>query len=299
MSTTVLSPVPGGVGASAAFARLERKERLILFAFLLPAIVVLVFFFVIPLITFLWQSLFDPDFTLEHYIRAFTRPIYVKILWRTLLVSTYTTIGCLLIGYPIAFVMAHSSGWLRMAVISLVLIPFWTNILVRMFAWMALLGRHGVFNENLMALGIIDKPIPMLFNEFSVLVGMIHFMLPYMILPVYSVMTGIPRNLTDAAANLGANSYRTFWRIYFPLSLPGVGAGSLLVFIISLGFFVTPALLGGPKDTMLAQIIELEISDTLNWGFGAALSTILLTVTIALYALYDRLMSVERIYEGK
>ncbi len=289
----------GAVLPSADFARLERRERMILFAFLLPAIVVLVVFFVIPLITFLWQSLFDPDFTLEHYVRAFTRPIYVKILWRTLLVSTYTAIGCLVIGYPVAFVMAHSSGWLRMAVVALVLIPFWTNILVRMFAWMALLGRHGVFNENLIALGIIDRPIPMLFNEFSVLVGMIHFMLPYMILPIYSVMTGIPRDLTDAAANLGANAYRAFWRVYFPLSLPGVGAGCLLVFIISLGFFVTPALLGGPKNTMLAQIIELEISDTLNWGFGAALSTILLTVTIALYALYDRLMSVERIYEGK
>ncbi len=288
-----------GGGAAAAFARLERKERLILLAFLLPAIAVLLFFFVIPLITFLWQSLFDPDFTLKHYVRAFTQPIYLKILWRTLLVSSYTTIGCLLIGYPIAFVMAHSSGWLRMTVVSLVLIPFWTNILVRMFAWMALLGRHGVFNENLLALGIIDKPIPMLFNEFSVLVGMIHFMLPYMILPVYSVMTGIPRSLTDAAANLGANSYRAFWRVYFPLSLPGVGAGSLLVFIISLGFFVTPALLGGPQNTMLAQIIELEISDTLNWGFAAALSTILLTVTIALYTVYDRLMSVERIYEGR
>lgn len=296
---TAALPAAAGGGQAAVFARLERQERLILFAFLLPAIAVLVFFFVIPLLTFLWQSLFDPDFTLEHYARAFTRPIYVKILWRTLLVSAYTTIGCLVIGYPIAFIMAHSRGWLRVTVLALVLIPFWTNILVRMFAWMALLGRHGVFNENLLALGIIDKPIPMLFNAFSVLVGMIHFMLPYMILPVYSVMTGIPRELTDAAANLGANPYRAFWRVYFPLSLPGVGAGCLLVFIISLGFFVTPELLGGPKDTMLAQIIELEISETLNWGFGAALSTILLTVTIALYAVYDRLMSVERIYEGR
>ncbi len=298
MRTAALSTAPGG-GQAAAFARLERQERLILFAFLLPAVAVLVFFFVIPLIAFLWQSLFDPNFTLEHYVRAFTRPIYIKILWRTLLVSAYTTVGCLLIGYPIAFVMAHCKGWLRVTVLALVLIPFWTNILVRMFAWMALLGRHGVFNENLLALGIIDKPIPMLFNEFSVLVGMIHFMLPYMILPVYSVMTGIPRELVDAAANLGASPYRAFWRVYFPLSLPGVGAGSLLVFIISLGFFVTPELLGGPQNTMLAQIIELEISETLNWGFGAALSTILLTVTIALYAMYDRLMSVERIYEGR
>ena len=128
------------------------------------------------------------------------------------------------------------------------------------------------------------------------MVGMVHYMLPYMILSVFTVMVGIPRSLMDAAANLGAPPSKVFWRVYFPLSLPGIGAGGLLVFIISTGFYVTPALLGGAKDVMLAQIIEQQISDTLNWGFAAALSVILLTVTIVLFFFYDRLISPEKIY---
>lgn len=194
--------------------------------------------------------------------------------------------------------MAHATGKVKITIIAFVLIPFWTSVLVRMFAWMALLGRDGVINRALFHLGLIDQPVEMLFTQFAVLVGMVHYMLPYMILPIYAVMTGIPKNLMDAAANLGAPPHKVFWRVYFPLSLPGIGAGGLLVFIISMGFYVTPALLGGAKDVMLAQIIEQQISDTLNWGFAAALSTILLAVTIVLFLFYDRLISPEKIYGG-
>ncbi|WP_052261945.1 ABC transporter permease [Leisingera sp. ANG-M1] len=291
--TTLIPP------SAAQLKWLERRERLVFLAFLAPALLFLVLMFLVPLGMFLSQSLFDPHFTLENYQKAFTRPVYMKILWRTLVVSGETTLICLLIGYPVAFVMAHGSDRVKMMVTALVLIPFWTNILVRMFAWMALLGRNGVINRGLMETGLTDAPIPMLFNQFSVTIGMVHFMLPYMILPLYSVMTNIPQSLMDAAANLGANTRRTFLRVYLPLSLPGIGAGVLLVFILSLGFFVTPALLGGPQNTMLAQIIELEINDSVDWGFGAALSTILLVLTVALYALYDRFLSAEKIYEGR
>jgi ABC-type spermidine/putrescine transport system permease subunit I len=249
--------------------------------------------------SFLAQSIFDPNFTLEHFSKAVTRPVYRSILWKTLRISAYTTFWCLAIGYPIAFVMAHARGKIKLVILALVLIPFWTSVLVRMFAWMALLGRDGFFNRTMLGMGIIDTPVPMLFNQFAVLVGMVHFMLPYMILPVYAVMTGIPRHLLDAAANLGAPPAKVFWRVYFPLSLPGVGAGGLLVFIISLGFYVTPALLGGAKDVMLAQIIEQQISETLNWGFASALSSILLAVTIVLFIVYDRLISPEKLYEGR
>lgn len=284
-------------GASAKqLARLERNEKLALFVFLFPALALLLVFFLYPMVTFLAQGLFDPDFTLEHFNKAFGRPVYLKILWKTLKISAWTTLLCFVIGYPVAFTMAHATGKTKMLIITFVLIPFWTSVLVRMFAWMALMGRDGVINRALLQTGLIDQPMEMLFTQFAVLVGMVHYMLPYMILPIYAVMTGIPKNLMDAAANLGAPPAKTFWRIYFPLSLPGIGAGGLLVFIISMGFYVTPALLGGSKDVMLAQIIEQQISDTLNWGFAAALSAILLGVTIVLFIFYDRLISPEKIY---
>ena len=287
-------------GASAKqLSRLERNEKLALFAFLVPALALLAVFFLYPMVSFLAQSIFDPDFTTEHFDKAFGRPVYLKILWKTLRVSAYTTILCFAIGYPVAFVMAHATGKAKMAIIVFVLIPFWTSVLVRMFAWMALLGRDGVINRALMHVGLTDQPLEMLFTQFAVLVGMVHYMLPYMILPIFAVMTGIPKNLMDAASNLGAPPGKVFWRVYFPLSLPGVGAGGLLVFIISMGFYVTPALLGGAKDVLLAQIIEQQISDTLNWGFAAALSAILLAVTIVLFLFYDRLISPEKIYGGE
>ena len=279
-------------------SKLERNEKLALFAFLAPALLLLVVFFAYPLVSFLSQSIFDPNLTLEHFDKAVGRPVYLKILLKTLKISAWTTILCFAIGYPVAFVMAHATGKMKITIIAFVLIPFWTSVLVRMFAWMALLGRDGVINRALFHLGLIDQPVEMLFTQFAVLVGMVHYMLPYMILPIYAVMTGIPRNLMDAAANLGAPPRKVFWRVYFPLSLPGIGAGGLLVFIISMGFYVTPALLGGAKDVMLAQIIEQQISDTLNWGFAAALSAILLAVTIVLFVFYDRLISPEKIYGG-
>lgn len=286
-------------GASARqLARLERNEKLALFAFLLPALALLSVFFLYPMLSFLAQSIFDPDFTLEHFNKAFGRPVYLKILLKTLKISAWTTLFCFAIGYPIAFVMAQATGKTKMLIITFVLIPFWTSVLVRMFAWMALLGRDGVINRALIHLGLIDQPLEMLFTQFAVLVGMVHYMLPYMILPIYAVMMGIPKNLMDAAANLGAPPLKTFSRIYFPLSLPGIGAGGLLVFIISMGFYVTPAILGGARDVLLAQIIEQQISDTLNWGFAAALSVVLLTVTIVLFIFYDRLMSPEKVYGG-
>lgn len=278
--------------------RLERREQYVQFNFLIPCLFFLLLFFFLPIGFFLSRSLFDPGFTIEHYVKAFSRPLYMAILWKTLKLSFYTTLVCLVLAYPVAFVMAHARGKLKLAILILVLIPFWTNILVRMFAWLALLGSNGVINTNLMTLGLIDEPLHLLYNFFSVILGMTHYMLPFMILPIYSVMAAIPSNLTDAAANLGASPWRAFLRVYLPLSLPGIGAGCLLVFILSLGFFITPALMGGPRDTMFAQIIEIQINQMLDWGFAAALSTILLVITIALYLVYDRLLSVEKIYGG-
>ncbi len=280
-------------------ARLQRWEQAKLFLFVLPVLLVLLGFFLYPLCIFLLNSLFDPSFTTKHYLRAFTKPVYLRILRVTFEAALFTTLGTLILGYPVAYLLANVAGRIRPLLLALIVVPFWTSILVRTYGWMALLGNNGIINRLLLDVGLISSPLPLLFNQIGVLIGMIHVMLPYMILPIYSVMWGIPQEFMQAAANLGAGPVRSFYRIYLPLSLPGVGAGCLLVFIISLGFFITPALLGGLRDTMIAQIIEQEIREVFNWGFAAALSMILLTVTTILYLLYSRIMSVERLYEGK
>ncbi len=280
-----------------ALLRLQRQERLAVIWFLAPGLLFLLAFFFVPIGSFLSLGFLAPDLSLDHYRKAFSDPIYSRMLGLTLQTSFVTACTCACLGYPVAYVLVHATPRWRLLIFALVLIPFWTNILVRMFAWLALLGRHGVINSNLMALGLTDTSLPLLYTNFTVVLGMTHFLLPYMILACYAVMSNIPSALVDAASNLGASPRRAFWRVYFPLSLPGLAAGFLLVFIISLGFFVTPALLGPQNQKLLAQVIEIEVSDTLNWGFAAALSGILVALTVSLYALYDRLIGADRIYE--
>ena len=279
-------------------ARLERWEKITLFAFVAPAMVLLLCFFVYPLANFLLISFFDPSFTTEHYVKAFTHPVYLRIFRVTFEISILTTFGALVLGYPVAYLFANVPPTIRNFLLPAVLFPFWTSILVRMYAWMALLGHNGVINQLLIKWGIVSTPLPMLFNRFSVLVGMIHFMLPYMILTLYSVMSSIPTELTQAAASLGAPPFKQFIRVYLPLSMPGVSAGCLLVFILAVAFFVTPALLGGIKDTMISQVIQQEIDEALNWGLGATLSMLLMLVTTSLYLVYNRFMNAER-FQGK
>ena len=281
-------------------AKLERREKLIYFAFVAPLLVYLAFFFLYPLITFLPTSIyFDQSFTFDKYVRAFTKTVYLRILRTTFEIAAFTTLISLVLGYPVAYLFTNATGKIKLVITAFIILPFWTSIIVRMYAWMSLLGYNGIFNRLLLDGGIISSPIPMMFNRFGVLVGMVHFMLPYMVLSIYSVMSGIPHDYMQAGANLGAPPLKRFIKIYLPLSMPGVGAGCLLVFIISLAFFITPALLGGLRDTMISQVIEQEMSQTFDWPFAAALSTILMFVTITLYVIYSKVMSFERIYEGK
>jgi ABC-type spermidine/putrescine transport system permease subunit I len=177
----------------------------------------------------------------------------------------------------------------------LVLIPFWTSLLVRTYAWMVLLGRKGVINQILINLGFIEEPIKMLYTTFAVNIGMIQMMTPFMVLALFSVMKGIDRGLLRAASSLGAGKFQAFIRVYVPLSLPGIGAGCLLVFIYSLGFFITPALLGGRKDVMVSMLIDEQVSSLLNWGFGAALALMLLLATAIFFFIYSRFFKLEQI----
>jgi len=176
-----------------------------------------------------------------------------------------------------------------------VLIPFWTSILVRSYSWMVLLGQEGIVNEALLASGAISEPMKLLNTRLAVYLGMIHILLPFMILPLYAVMRGIDRNLLRAAENLGAAPWAVFRRVFLPLSLPGVAAGCLLVFILSLGFYITPALLGGQKDVMISMLIQQQVSQ-LHWGFGATLALVLLALALGIYLVFTRLLGVERVF---
>jgi len=281
-------------------AKLERREKLIYFAFVMPLLVYLAIFFIYPLFSFLPTSFYyEGAFSFDKYLRAFTRPVYLRILRTSFIIAGSTTLITLILAYPVAYLFTNVSGKMKGVITAFIILPFWTSIIVRMYAWMSLLGHNGIFNRMFLEAGVISEPIPMMFNRFGVLVGMVHFMLPYMVLSIYAVMSGIPPDYMRAGANLGAAPLKRFIKIYLPLSMPGVGAGCLLVFILALAFYITPALLGGLKDTMIAQIIDQEMRETFDWPFAAALSTVLIIVTTTLYIIYQKVMSVERIYEGK
>ncbi|WP_081157710.1 ABC transporter permease [Ensifer aridi] len=217
------------------------------------------------------------------------RGFYFDVLARTLWMTFVVTSACVILGYPLSYFLANSSEALRIKLILLVLLPFWTSLLVRTTAWFVLLQKHGLINDVGMFLGLWSEPLELIYNRFAVYVAMTHVMLPFMVLPLYSVMLKIPSTYLNAAATLGAPPLRSFWEVYLPLSFPGLGAGILLVFIVTLGFYITPALLGGPADQMLSYYIAQNASNFGNWGLAAALSVLLLVVVGAVILLFARL----------
>lgn len=218
-----------------------------------------------------------------------TSRVYLEVLERTLVISGTVTIVCLLLGFPIAVLLATSSERVTDIVLALVMLPFWTSLLVRTTAWIVLLQKNGIVNEALVAVGLISEPLSMIFNRTGVIVAMTHVLLPFMILPLYSVLKGIPPGYMRAAASLGARPVTAFRKVYLPLAMPGVAAGSIMVFILSVGYYVTPALVGGPSDQMLSAFIANYTTGTGNWGMASALGVILLVVVILLYMLAQRL----------
>lgn len=255
---------------------------------LAPALLLLGGLLVWPVSELLWRSFADPAGPLVYYERLATVPSYLQILLRTLMFSAGTTLLCLLLGYPVAHALANARPLVRGLILLAVLLPFWTNLLVRSYGWIVVLSPRGVLNETLLTLGVVQRPLELIYNAQGALIGMTQIMLPYMILPLYAVMTRLDRRLPDAARSLGAGPATTFLKIYMPLTWPGAMAGLLLVFTISLGFFVIPALLGGAKGLMLAQLIEFNINGSLNWGMASALSVALLATTLAIFWIGDR-----------
>lgn len=214
--------------------------------------------------------------------------IYLAVFGRTLLIGAMVTLFALLLGYPLAYWISTLPERRANLVMILVLIPFWTSILVRVAAWIVLLQSEGLVNKALIGSGLIEQPLALLFNRVGVYISMTHILLPFMILPLYSVMKSVPPTYQRAAISLGSHPFAAFWRVYVPQTYPGIGAGCLLVFILAIGYYITPALLGGPNDQMVSYYVAYFTNVTINWGMACALGGLLLAATLVLYAVYGR-----------
>jgi ABC-type spermidine/putrescine transport system permease subunit I len=264
---------------------------------LTPAIVMLALLFIAPLFWF-FVNVFSQEKSVSdlagHFVEVLTsRPVMIALIttnWICLLVTGVA----LLVGYPIAYYLANRTGWRFALVLFCIIVPYFTSVIVRTYSWMVLLGRNGIINHALRSVGLTDAPLPLLYNKTGILIGMTYVLLPYMILTLYAAMRGIDSSLTRAAFGLGASRIYTFRRVYFPLSLHGVISGSLIVFILAIGFFLTPALMGGPGDVMIAMLIERSVEITLDWTTAAMMSIVLLAVTLVLYGVYYRLTDVRQ-----
>ncbi len=233
-------------------------------------------------------------------LRPENQRIYLTLFKRTMIMSLVITISCIMLGYPVAWILANLPARTANLLMILVLLPFWTSLLVRTSAWKVMLQQQGVINDTLVWLGLVadDQRLIMINNQFGTIVTMTHILLPFMILPLYSVMQTIPPTYLRAAKSLGATNWTAFWRVYFPQSVPGIGAGSILVFILSIGYYITPEIVGGTKGVFISNRIAYHISSSLNWGLAAALGTILLAVVMLLYYAYDKIVGIDNVKLG-
>jgi putative spermidine/putrescine transport system permease protein len=256
--------------------KLNRPAALLL----VPAVVLLLALFAYPLVELMKTSLFDPNFTLANFEKFFSRPVYARVFFNTVVLTVIVTLLCFVLGYPAAYFLAHVRTKIRPFLFFLILLPLWVSVLIRSYSWMAILGREGIINTLLQALEVTTEPFPMLYTTGAVYVAMVQILLPIMILTSYAVMVEIDRDLIKAARVLGASPFRAFFFVYLPLSLSGARNGAIIIFILSMGFFITPALVGGRKDMMIGNLIVFQIDELLNWGFASAIGLILLGSTV-------------------
>ena len=263
-----------------------------------------------------WQTIktHSPRYTSGHFLNAVDmrktvegadfqpedKTILIKLFQRTLVMSLIITFSCILLGYPVAWLLANLPMRQANLLMILVLLPFWTSLLVRTSAWKVMLQQQGVINDILVQLSLVsdDARLIMINNEIGTIVAMTHILLPFMILPMYSVMQTIPPSYLRAAKSLGATNWTAFWRVYFPQSIPGIGAGSILVFILAIGYYITPEIVGGTKGVFISNRIAYHILKSLNWGLAAALGTILLVAVLILYWTYDKIVGIDNVKLG-
>jgi len=254
------------------------------FGYVLPLLLLMLALFILPIVLMLARSVTQPEWTIEHYQDLIETSVYLRVLGRTLQIAVITTIACALLGYPLAYWIRGLSPQRQVLAIALVVLPFWISILVRTYAWIVVLGNAGVVNRVLLDLGLVTAPVAFLYNELGVVIGTTNVLLPFLVLPLFAAMVRIDDRLMQAAESLGASRATVFRRIFFPLSLPALAAGSILVFILTFGFFITPAILGGGRVPMVANALDLLINQFARWETAAALSTVMLVVTLACFA---------------
>ncbi|MGE5701322.1 MAG: ABC transporter permease [Clostridia bacterium] len=264
-----------------------------------PGLFIFAFFFILPVGQLLIISFFhsppgeamQPAFVFDNYLRFLTDPHYLQILGRTLGIGAITSLISLVLGYCLAYGVSRANPARKYMLLLLIALPLLTSAVIRNFGWMVILGRNGIINKTLINIGIIDKPLELLYTSTGVVIALVHVLLPFMVLVLYSVLEGMDRNLESAAANLGASPTKAFWLVTFPLSLPGVIAGTLLVFSISISFYITPALIGGPKVQLMATEIYNQTIHLMNWPYASAIAVILLITVFIVTSLYNRAMS--------
>lgn len=275
-------------------------ERLKLFGLCSPAILLVMVILVIPAGWLTYVSFLGADgsFSMENYARMVSRKSYMRIFITTFEVSVLTTAICVAIGYPLAYFMSQLPTRIANICMITVLLPFWTSLLVRTYAWLVLLQKKGLVNDFAIGLGLWDEPLKIVHNMAGTLIGMVHIMLPFLVLPLYASMRSVNRDYMKAASNLGASPVNAFWTVFFPLSTPGLFAGMLIVFVLCLGFYVTPAVLGGGKVIMVSMKIASNIELFVNWGAASALGVVLLVLTIGVLWIASRFVRLEQVVGG-
>jgi spermidine/putrescine transport system permease protein len=271
---------------------------------LVPPLAWLCVFFFVPMIAVFVYSLATRTpggdvalgVSFQNYDRIGESALYLWGALRSLWIALEVTVATLLVAYPVAYYLALVATRWRLVLFVLLIVPWWCSILVKSFAWVAILSERGVLNRALLSVGLIDHPLKLLYNEFAVVIGLVHVLIPFMVLPIYVTLEKLDRRLIEAAGNLGSSPLRAFWEVILPLSLPGVAAGSLLTFILSFGSYITPALLGSDRAQMIANLIQSQFMESFDWPFGAALSMVLLGLVLILLAVFNRLIGLDRLW---
>lgn len=258
------------------------------FRLLAPALLLLVIFFLLPVLSLLLHSILEPTLGLQNYTQLLCSTTYLRVFGNTFLVATVVTVATVAIGFPTAWLLAIAPRKVSSLLFFILLLSMWTNLLARTFAWMVLLQATGPINRTLTALGLIHEPLALVNNLIGVTIGMTYIMLPFLVMPLHATLRSIDPSTLRAAAVCGASRWQAFWRVLVPLAMPGIASGALMVFVMALGYFVTPALLGGPSYMMLAELIAQLVQSLLNWGLAGAAAFVLLAATLSLYALQLR-----------
>ncbi|ALN73476.1 ABC transporter permease [Aureimonas sp. AU20] len=277
----------------------ERGEHRLMLLLALPAFVVVFCLLVLPLGWLVVQSFWDDGPSLNHYARLVTDPVYLNTFWLTFRISFIVTIVTLLLAYPVAYAATVATGAWRAVILAFVLVPFWTSVLVRAYAWLILLQRSGVVNGALRDAGLIERPLALVHNETGTIIATVHILLPFMILPLQATMAKIPRDLLTAGASLGGGPLHVFRCVFLPLSLPGILAGSTLVFVLCLGFYITPELMGGGRTVMVSMVISRNIELYQAWGAASAVSVTLLAIVGAIFWTVSRFLPLDRVFSTR